>query len=92
MALQRLVELTAPRVVNLRTLNAQYRLVRKLGSGSYGRVLLARPRAGGESPFQGRMGLGFLGPGAHPERERVCLRSHSKAGAPSSFLEARMGS
>lgn len=66
MALQRLVELTAPRVVNLRTLNAQYRLVRKLGSGSYGRVLLARPRAGGESPFLGRMGLGFLGSGGSP--------------------------
>lgn len=77
MALQRLVELTAPRVVNLRTLNAQYRLVRKLGSGSYGRVLLARPRAGGESPFLGRMGLGSWVLGAHPERESVSVTQQS---------------
>ncbi|XP_055993191.1 uncharacterized serine/threonine-protein kinase SBK3 [Sorex fumeus] len=46
-ALQRLVELTAPRVTPLRSLRAQYRLIRKLGSGSYGRVLLARPHPGG---------------------------------------------
>ncbi|XP_047385751.1 uncharacterized serine/threonine-protein kinase SBK3 [Sciurus carolinensis] len=45
--LQRLVELTAPRVTPVRSLRAQYRLVRKLGSGSYGRVLLAQPRHGG---------------------------------------------
>lgn len=47
-ALQRLVELTAPRVTPVRSLRAQYRLIRKLGSGSYGQVLLARPRQGGE--------------------------------------------
>ncbi|KAG8520597.1 putative serine/threonine-protein kinase SBK3 [Galemys pyrenaicus] len=46
-ALQRLVELTASRVLAVRSLGARYRLVRKLGSGSYGRVLLARPRQGG---------------------------------------------
>ncbi|XP_062032835.1 serine/threonine-protein kinase SBK2 [Lepus europaeus] len=46
-ALQRLVELTAARVTPLRSLRVQYRLIRKLGSGSYGRVLLARPRSGG---------------------------------------------
>ncbi|XP_024426256.1 uncharacterized serine/threonine-protein kinase SBK3 isoform X1 [Desmodus rotundus] len=46
-ALQRLVELTAPRVITERNLRAQYRLIRKLGSGSYGRVLLAQPRQGG---------------------------------------------
>ncbi|XP_023421786.1 serine/threonine-protein kinase SBK2 isoform X7 [Cavia porcellus] len=45
-ALQRLVELTAPQVTPLRSLRVQYRLLRKLGSGSYGRVLLARPRHG----------------------------------------------
>lgn len=48
-ALQRLVELTATRVTPLRSLSTQYRLIRKLGSGCYGRVLLARPRLGGES-------------------------------------------
>ncbi|XP_008580443.1 PREDICTED: uncharacterized serine/threonine-protein kinase SBK3 [Galeopterus variegatus] len=46
-ALQRLVELTATRVTPLRSLRTQYRLIRKLGSGSYGRVLLAQPRRGG---------------------------------------------
>ncbi|XP_036765070.2 uncharacterized serine/threonine-protein kinase SBK3 isoform X1 [Manis pentadactyla] len=46
-ALQRLVELTAPRVTPVRSLRVQYRLIRELGSGSYGRVLLARPRHGG---------------------------------------------
>ncbi|XP_040834296.1 LOW QUALITY PROTEIN: uncharacterized serine/threonine-protein kinase SBK3-like, partial [Ochotona curzoniae] len=46
-ALQRLVELTATRVTPLRSLSTQYRLIRKLGSGCYGRVLLARPRLGG---------------------------------------------
>ncbi|XP_005413365.1 PREDICTED: uncharacterized serine/threonine-protein kinase SBK3 [Chinchilla lanigera] len=46
-ALQRLVELTAPQVTPLRSLRVQYRLLRKLGSGSYGRVLLAQPRRGG---------------------------------------------
>ncbi|XP_054444167.1 uncharacterized serine/threonine-protein kinase SBK3 [Pteronotus mesoamericanus] len=46
-ALQRLVELTAPRVATERNLRARYRLLRKLGSGSYGRVLLAQPRQGG---------------------------------------------
>ncbi|XP_004381827.1 uncharacterized serine/threonine-protein kinase SBK3 [Trichechus manatus latirostris] len=45
--LQRLVELTAARVTSVRSLHVQYRLIRKLGSGSYGRVLLARPRRGG---------------------------------------------
>ncbi|XP_023563751.1 uncharacterized serine/threonine-protein kinase SBK3 [Octodon degus] len=45
--LQRLVELTAPQVTLLRSLRVQYRLLRKLGSGSYGRVLLAQPRRGG---------------------------------------------
>lgn len=48
LALQRLMELTAPRVTPLRSLRAQYRLIRKLGSGCYGRVLLARPRPRGE--------------------------------------------
>ncbi|XP_045387786.1 uncharacterized serine/threonine-protein kinase SBK3 [Lemur catta] len=46
-ALQRLVELTATRVTPVRSLQVQYRLIRKLGSGSYGRVLLAQPRQGG---------------------------------------------
>ncbi|XP_042539136.1 uncharacterized serine/threonine-protein kinase SBK3 [Dipodomys spectabilis] len=46
-ALQRLVELTAPRVSPVRSLCIRYRLIRKLGSGSYGRVLLAQPRHGG---------------------------------------------
>uniref|UniRef100_A0A8C0XKU1 non-specific serine/threonine protein kinase n=1 Tax=Castor canadensis TaxID=51338 RepID=A0A8C0XKU1_CASCN len=46
-ALQRLVELTAARVTPVRSLRVQYRLIRKLGSGSYGRVLLAQPRQGG---------------------------------------------
>ncbi|XP_048224955.1 uncharacterized serine/threonine-protein kinase SBK3 [Perognathus longimembris pacificus] len=46
-ALQRLVELTTPRVAPVRSLRVQYRLIRKLGSGSYGRVLLAQPRHGG---------------------------------------------
>ncbi|XP_048647422.1 uncharacterized serine/threonine-protein kinase SBK3 isoform X2 [Marmota marmota marmota] len=46
-ALQRLVELTATRVTPVRSLRVQYRLIRKLGSGSYGRVLLAQPRQGG---------------------------------------------
>ncbi|XP_029780261.1 uncharacterized serine/threonine-protein kinase SBK3 [Suricata suricatta] len=46
-ALQRLVELTATRVTPLRNLRVRYRLIRELGSGSYGRVLLARPRQGG---------------------------------------------
>lgn len=50
--LQRLVELTAPRVTPVRNLHVQYRLIRKLGSGSYGRVLLARPRQGGEFGHQ----------------------------------------
>ncbi|XP_044615904.1 serine/threonine-protein kinase SBK2 isoform X1 [Equus asinus] len=45
-ALQRLVELTATRVTPVRNLRLQYRLIRELGSGSYGRVLLARPRQG----------------------------------------------
>ncbi|XP_064149527.1 uncharacterized serine/threonine-protein kinase SBK3 [Loxodonta africana] len=47
MTLQRLVELTAARVTPVRSLRVQYRLIRKLGSGSYGRVLLARPHQGG---------------------------------------------
>ncbi|XP_008708062.1 uncharacterized serine/threonine-protein kinase SBK3 [Ursus maritimus] len=46
-ALQRLVELTATRVTPVRNLRVLYRLIRELGSGSYGRVLLARPRQGG---------------------------------------------
>nr|XP_019566542.1 PREDICTED: uncharacterized serine/threonine-protein kinase SBK3 isoform X1 [Rhinolophus sinicus] len=46
-ALQRFIELTATRVTLVRNLSVQYRLIRKLGSGSYGRVLLARPRQGG---------------------------------------------
>ncbi|ELW64759.1 Putative uncharacterized serine/threonine-protein kinase SgK110 [Tupaia chinensis] len=46
-ALQRLVGLPAPRVATLRSLCSQYRLIRKLGSGSYGRGLLAQPRRGG---------------------------------------------
>nr|KAF6411671.1 SH3 domain binding kinase family member 3 [Rousettus aegyptiacus] len=46
-ALQRLVELTATRVTSVRNLRVQYHLIRKLGSGSYGRVLLAQPRQGG---------------------------------------------
>lgn len=49
MALQRLVELTASRVTSVRSLCVQYRLIRKLGSGSYGRVLLAQPRQGGQT-------------------------------------------
>lgn len=53
MALQRLVELTASRVASVRSLRVQFRLVRKLGSGSYGRVLLAQPRQGGEFSPQG---------------------------------------
>lgn len=53
MALQRLVELTASRVTSVRSLRVQYRLIRKLGSGSYGRVLLAQPRQGGEFSHQG---------------------------------------
>lgn len=53
MALQRLVELTASRVASVRSLRVQFRLVRKLGSGSYGRVLLAQPRQGGEFSHQG---------------------------------------
>lgn len=57
MALQRLVELTASRVTSVRSLSAQYRLIRKLGSGSYGRVLLAQPRQGGEFSHQG---VGFI--------------------------------
>ncbi|XP_077770291.1 putative serine/threonine-protein kinase SBK3 isoform X5 [Canis aureus] len=48
-ALQRLVELTATRVTPVRNLRVQYRLIRELGSGSYGRVLLARPRQGGSA-------------------------------------------
>ena len=47
-ALQRLVDLTASRVTPVRSLRAHYRLIRRLGSGSYGHVLLARPRQGGE--------------------------------------------
>ncbi|XP_043756110.1 uncharacterized serine/threonine-protein kinase SBK3 [Cervus elaphus] len=46
-ALQRLVDLTAARVTPVRSLRARYRLIRRLGSGSYGHVLLARPRQGG---------------------------------------------
>lgn len=53
MALQRLVELTASRVTSVRSLRVQYRLIRKLGSGSYGRVLLAQSRQGGEFSHQG---------------------------------------
>ncbi|KAL6035958.1 hypothetical protein STEG23_027780 [Scotinomys teguina] len=49
MALQRLVELTGSRVISMRSLRVQYRLIRKLGSGSYGRVLLAQPRQGGQT-------------------------------------------
>ncbi|XP_006868349.1 PREDICTED: uncharacterized serine/threonine-protein kinase SBK3 [Chrysochloris asiatica] len=45
--LQRFVELTATRVTPVRSLRIPYRLIRKLGSGSYGRVLLARSRRGG---------------------------------------------
>ncbi|XP_058135491.1 uncharacterized serine/threonine-protein kinase SBK3 [Dasypus novemcinctus] len=45
--LQRLVELTAARVTPVRSLRVPYCLLRRLGSGSYGRVLLARPRRGG---------------------------------------------
>ncbi|XP_059108497.1 uncharacterized serine/threonine-protein kinase SBK3 [Peromyscus eremicus] len=48
-ALQRLVELTGSRVTSVRSLRVQYRLIRKLGSGSYGRVLLAQPRQGGQT-------------------------------------------
>lgn len=62
MALQRLVELTASRVTSVRSLRVQYRLIRKLGSGSYGRVLLAQPRQGGEFGHQ-RVGFKF----SHPE-------------------------
>ncbi|KAM8788779.1 putative serine/threonine-protein kinase SBK3 [Rhynchonycteris naso] len=47
-ALQRLVELTAARVTPVRSLRIHYHLIRKLGSGSYGRVLLARSRQGGQ--------------------------------------------
>ncbi|XP_044540540.1 uncharacterized serine/threonine-protein kinase SBK3-like, partial [Gracilinanus agilis] len=46
-ALQTLVDLTAGRVTPVRTLRSRYRLVRELGAGTYGRVLLARPRRGG---------------------------------------------
>nr|XP_005590462.1 PREDICTED: uncharacterized serine/threonine-protein kinase SBK3 [Macaca fascicularis] len=46
-ALQRLVELTASRVTPVRSLRDRYHLIRKLGSGSYGRVLLAQPHQGG---------------------------------------------
>ncbi|KAI2593302.1 SH3 domain binding kinase family member 3 [Homo sapiens] len=46
-ALQRLVELTTSRVTPVRSLRDQYHLIRKLGSGSYGRVLLAQPHQGG---------------------------------------------
>lgn len=53
MALQRLIELTASRVASVRSLRVQYCLIRKLGSGSYGRVLLAQPRQGGEFSHQG---------------------------------------
>ena len=53
MALQRLVELTASKVASVRSLRFQYRLIRKLGSGSYGRVLLAQPCQGGEFSHQG---------------------------------------
>lgn len=53
MALQRLVELTASRVMSVKSLRVQYRLIRKLGSGSYGRVLLAQLRQGGEFNHQG---------------------------------------
>ncbi|XP_007955493.1 uncharacterized serine/threonine-protein kinase SBK3 [Orycteropus afer afer] len=45
--LQRFVELTASRVTPVRRLRVPYQLIRELGSGSYGRVLLARPRQGG---------------------------------------------
>ncbi|MXQ98417.1 hypothetical protein E5288_WYG015420 [Bos mutus] len=48
-ALQRLVDLTASRVTPVRSLRAHYRLIRRLGSGSYGHVLLARPRQGGRA-------------------------------------------
>ncbi|KAM9757508.1 putative serine/threonine-protein kinase SBK3 [Dama dama] len=48
-ALQRLVDLTAARVTPVRSLRARYRLIRRLGSGSYGHVLLARPRQGGRA-------------------------------------------
>lgn len=51
-ALQRLVELTATRVTPVRSLRVQYHLIRKLGSGSFGHVLLARPRQGGEFGHQ----------------------------------------
>ncbi|XP_074049790.1 putative serine/threonine-protein kinase SBK3 [Macrotis lagotis] len=47
LALQRLVDLTASMVTPIRTLRSRYRLVQELGAGTYGRVLLARPRRGG---------------------------------------------
>ncbi|XP_043853390.1 uncharacterized serine/threonine-protein kinase SBK3 [Dromiciops gliroides] len=47
LALQRLVDLTASMVTPVRTLRSRYRLVQELGAGTYGRVLLARPRRGG---------------------------------------------
>ncbi|XP_036603499.1 uncharacterized serine/threonine-protein kinase SBK3 isoform X1 [Trichosurus vulpecula] len=47
LALQRLVDLTANMVAPVRTLRSCYRLVQELGAGTYGRVLLARPRRGG---------------------------------------------
>ncbi|GAB1291511.1 Serine/threonine-protein kinase SBK2 [Apodemus speciosus] len=49
-ALQRPVELTASRVTPVRSLRGQHRLIRKLGSGSYGRVLLAQPAPKEEMP------------------------------------------
>ncbi|XP_031817662.1 uncharacterized serine/threonine-protein kinase SBK3 [Sarcophilus harrisii] len=40
-------DLTARRVTTVPSLRSCYRLVRELGAGTYGRVLLARPRRGG---------------------------------------------